>query len=78
MKENDPSLEIAPLERLNLAASSAGGGGLLTNAHPEMASFGPGRRSIPLEILAVAQLRLRFPNRCGLGRNQNLPFLDGH
>jgi LemA protein len=29
-------------------------------------------------ILAVAALRLRLRNRCGLGLNQNPPFLDGH
>jgi hypothetical protein len=29
-------------------------------------------------ILAVASLRLRLQNRCGLGLNRNLPFLDGH
>ena len=43
-----------------------------------MASFAPGRRSRALEILAVAQLRLRFPKSGGLGRNQNLPPLDKH
>jgi hypothetical protein len=29
-------------------------------------------------ILDVAALRLRLRNRCGLGLNQNPPFLDGH
>ena len=29
-------------------------------------------------ILGVAALRLRLRNRCGLGLNQNPPFLDGH
>jgi hypothetical protein len=29
-------------------------------------------------ILAVAPLRLRLQNRCGLGLNRNLSFLDGH
>lgn len=52
----------------------------LTKEHlkREMASFGPARCSHSLEILAVAPLRLRLPNRCGLGLNQKLPSLDGH
>jgi len=29
-------------------------------------------------ILGVDGLRLRLRNRCGLGLNRNLPFLDGH
>jgi hypothetical protein len=29
-------------------------------------------------ILDVEGLRLRVRNRCGLGLNRNLPFLDGH
>jgi hypothetical protein len=29
-------------------------------------------------LLGVAALRLRLRNRCGLGLNQNPPFLDGH
>ena len=29
-------------------------------------------------ILGVAALRLRLRNRCGLGLNQNPPFLDAH
>jgi len=43
-----------------------------------MTSFGPGRRSRFVEILAIARLRQRFPHHCGLARNQNLPPLDGH
>jgi hypothetical protein len=43
-----------------------------------MASFGPGRRSRSFAILDVAPLRLRLQTCCGLGLNQNLPFLDGH
>jgi hypothetical protein len=43
-----------------------------------MASFGPSLRSRSFEILEVANLRLRFKNRYGLGLNQNLPFLDRH
>jgi hypothetical protein len=43
-----------------------------------MASFGTGHRSRAFEILDVAWLRLRFQNCCGLGLNQNLPFLDEH
>jgi hypothetical protein len=29
-------------------------------------------------MLAVVALRLRLQNRCGLGLNRNLPFLDRH
>jgi hypothetical protein len=29
-------------------------------------------------ILGVDGLRLRLRNRCGLGLNRNIPFLDGH
>ena len=29
-------------------------------------------------ITVERPLRLRFQIRCGLGLNQNLPFLDGH
>jgi hypothetical protein len=43
-----------------------------------MASFGPARRCRDVEILDVAPLRLRFQNRCGLGLDRNLPFLDGY
>ena len=43
-----------------------------------MASFGPSLRSRSFEILDVANVRLRLKNRCGLGLNQNLPFLDRH
>ena len=44
----------------------------LTGFYPQLASFGPGLRTRSLEILNVAQLRLRFQRRCGLGLNQNL------
>ena len=53
-------------------------GGWVFSAHPEMASFGPWRRSRFLSVLGVAGLRLWAPVGSGLARNRNLPFLDGH
>jgi hypothetical protein len=61
-----------------LGGGKWGEGCILVGAHPEMASFGPGRRSRSFAILDVALLRLRLQTRCGLGLNQNPPFLDGH
>ena len=43
--------------------------------HPQRASFGPGLRSRSAEILDVALLCLRCQHRCGLGLNQNPPFV---
>ncbi len=40
------------------------------------ASFGPARRSHLFVVLDVALLRLRVQKACGLGLNQNLPFLS--
>jgi hypothetical protein len=66
------------VETVNPRAGKHAGPGIFFGVPPETASFGPGRRSRSFEILDVAQLRLRFRNRCGLGRNQNLPFLEEH
>ncbi len=49
---------------------------VIGSVRPEAASFGPGRRSHESEILNVAELRLRFQIRCGLGLNQNLLLRD--
>jgi hypothetical protein len=40
--------------------------------------FRPRPASRSVEILDVALLRLRFQPYCGLGLNQNIPFVDGH
>jgi hypothetical protein len=52
--------------------------GFDSSVHPETASFAPGLGSRDFEILDVALLCLRFQNRCGLGLNQTLLFLNGH
>ena len=51
---------------------------MLTSAHPETASFGPGLRSRFSAILGIGLYACGCRKRSGLVLNQNLPFLDGH
>jgi len=63
---------------------------MLTSAHPETVSFGPGLRSRFSAILGIGARYACLPRRSGrsywggcrkrsgLVLNQNLPFLDGH
>jgi hypothetical protein len=85
-------LRAVSFEKSKKAARAGGWSDIpaIISAHPETASFGPGRRTRAFSILEIAPLFLRLRTCSGLppsprarlwrtgAQNQNLPFLDRH